>query len=136
MALTYKWTITSLKVRDEVNTAGDTLPNAVVQTYWKVEGTDANGNTGHFSGATPFSAANVPAGSFKPFEELQEADVVGWIENVVNSDPAYKAHIDEQIVRMINASSTVEKAASDLPWAPADATPPPEASVGLEDPAQ
>ena len=118
MALSYTWSITSLKVRDEVNKDGDTLPNAVVQTYWKVTGVDENGNEGQFSGATPFTAANVPAGSFKPFEELQEADVVGWIEAVVNADPAYKAHIDEQIRRMIDANATTEKAASELPWAP------------------
>ncbi len=116
MALTYTWSITSLKVRDEVNKDGDTLPNAVVQTYWKVVGADANGTEGQFSGATPFSAANVPAGSFKPFEELQEADVIAWVQNVVNSDENYKAHIDGVIQGQIDAATTVEKAATDLPW--------------------
>jgi len=120
MALTYTWSVTSLKVRDEVNSEGATLPNAVVQTFWKVVGTDENGNEGHFSGATPFTAANVPAGSFTAFESLQEADVISWIQNVVNSDANYKAHIDQQITNMINASLTIEKSSSELPWAPAE----------------
>ena len=70
MALTYTWSVTSLKVRDEVNADGETLSNSVVQTYWKCTGTDENGNSGTFSGATPFTAANVPAGSFIAFAYL------------------------------------------------------------------
>lgn len=120
MAFTYTWTVTSLKVKDEINAAGDTLTNAVVQTYWKVTGTDANGNTGEFSGATPFSAANVPAGSFKSFADLVEADVIGWIQNVVNNDASYKAHIDGQIQKMIDVNTVVEKTANELPWAVAE----------------
>jgi hypothetical protein len=117
MAFTYTWAVTSLKVKDEINAEGDTLTNAVVQTYWKVTGTDENGNTGEFSGATPFSAANVPAGSFKAFEDLVEADVIDWIQNVVNNDAAYKSHIDGQIQKIIDVNTVVEKAADELPWA-------------------
>ena len=102
MSYKYTWKITSLKVRDQVNADGDTLTDAVVQTYWQVEGTDADGNTGSFSGATPFTAENVPAGSFRPFADLTEDVVCGWIQNVVNSDPTYKAHIDEQIQKTKN----------------------------------
>ena len=51
MAITYTWEVTSLKVKD----VSDTKANAVVQTYWKKIGTDENGNTGTFSGATPFT---------------------------------------------------------------------------------
>jgi len=120
MAFTYTWAITSLKVKDEVNSDGATLTNAVVQTYWKVIGTDENGNTGEFSGATPFSAANVPAGSFKDFADLLEADVIGWIQNVVNNDASYKAHIDGQIQKMIDIDVVVEKTSSELPWAVAE----------------
>ena len=61
MSMTYTWEITSLKTQSQTNILGDTLENAVVQTYWKKTGTDADGNTGSFSGATPFTAANTPA---------------------------------------------------------------------------
>ena len=94
MAFTYEWKVTSLKVRDQVNSEGATLPNAVVQTFWEVTGTNEDGDSGMFSGATPFSAENVPEGSFKPFADLVEADVLGWIQNVVNNDASYKPKND------------------------------------------
>jgi hypothetical protein len=40
MAFTYTYTVRNLKVKDEVNADGDTLSNAVVQTYWDITGTD------------------------------------------------------------------------------------------------
>lgn len=117
MAFTYNWSVTSLKVKDEVNADGDTLKNAVVQTYWKVTGTDDAGNTGEFSGATPFTAKDVPAGSFVDFAELTEETVIGWIKSVVNNDAAYKAHIDAQIQKRIDTEVAREVSSSELPWA-------------------
>lgn len=127
MPLTLSYEITSLKVKDEVNSDGVTLQNAVCQTYWKCTGEDADGNTGEFSGATPFSAATVSEGNFTAFENLVEADVIGWVQAVVDGDAGYKAHIEEQIQRMIDASITQEAA---LPWA-TDVTP-----VTTPDPAE
>ena len=111
MSLTYTWKITGLKARDE---AGHT--NAVVQTYWQKIGTDSNGNEGTFSGATPFTAANVPAGQFIPYEELTEEIVIGWIQSVVVG--GYEEHVNSQIQRQIDATVNpiVEPG---LPWAPA-----------------
>lgn len=125
MSFTYTWKINSLKVRDEVNSDGETLPKAVCQTYWKVTGEDANGNTGEFSGATPFSAANLTAAQFASFDSLTEENVIGWIQNIVNNDASYKAHIDGVIQRHIDETTEEEVDESSLPWAPADATPTP-----------
>lgn len=125
MALTLTYTVTNLKVKDEVNADGVTLPNAVCQTYWKVTGTDGNGNTGEFSGATPFSAATVSEGNFVAFADLQEEDVISWITAVVDADPGYKAHIEEQCQRHIDESLTRDPEGG-MPWAP-DVTPDPEA---------
>jgi len=126
MALTLEYTVTSLKVKDEVNNEGATLSNAVVQTYWKCTGTDGAGNTGEFQGATPFSAATVSEASFKDFADLQEADVIAWIKNVVDNDPSYKEHIEGQIQRKIDEAITSDAA---MPWA-TDVTPPlPEDAV-------
>jgi hypothetical protein len=123
MAFTYTYTVRNLKVRDEVNADGDTLTNAVVQTYWDITGTDEEGNTGQFTGATPFSAANVPAGSFTAFADLDEATVIGWITGVINGDAGYKAHIDMQIQKEIDRNIATEVAGEDLPWG--EATPAP-----------
>lgn len=123
MAFTYTYKVRNLKVKDEVNADGDTLTNAVVQTYWDITGTDEEGNTGQFTGATPFSAANVPAGSFTAFADLDEATVIGWITGVINGDAGYKAHIDMQIQKEIDRNIATEVAGEDLPWG--EATPAP-----------
>ena len=127
---TWTWSVTSLKKRDQVNTEGATLAGAVVQTYWKVVGVDGSGNKGEFSGATPFTAVNVPAGSFAPFEELTEATVLGWIQAVVNADQGYADHISERVTAQIDEAAVEDGV---MPWAPAEAvvTPP----VPGEDPA-
>jgi hypothetical protein len=120
MALTLSYSVTSLKVKDEVNSEGVTPTHAVCQTYWKVVGTDSSGATGEFSGATPFTAANVAAGSFKDFADLEEADVISWISAVVEADPAYKAHIVGRLQAQIDADKVREEK---MPWA-VDVTPP------------
>ena len=120
MALTIEYKVTSLKVKDEVNSEGATLSHAVCQTYWKAIGTDADGNVGEFSGATPFSAATVSSDNFKDFATLAEEDVVGWIKAVVEGDAAYKEHVEAQCQRMIDQEITKDAA---MPWA-TDVTPP------------
>jgi hypothetical protein len=122
MALTYSWVIRSLKTKNETNSDGVVHTAAVVQTYWECKGTDENGNSGTFNGATPFTARDVPAGSFKAFADLTEADVLGWIQGRVNGDASYKAHIDEQIQKQIDeiVSPVTEVDRSNMPWATPD----------------
>ena len=115
MAFTYTWEVTGIKRRNQVNSEGVTLPGAVVQTYWKCTGTDENGASAAFSGATPFSAANVPEGSFVPFESLTEEIVLGWIKNVVDKDPMYWEHIQERIEKEIDDREVEEVS---MPWNP------------------
>jgi hypothetical protein len=127
---TWTWSVTSLKKRDQVNAEGATLSGAVVQTYWKVVGVDGSGNEGEFSGATPFSAVNVPAGSFAAFEDLTEATVLGWIQAIVNADQAYADHISERVALQIDEALVEEGV---MPWAdPVEVVTPP---VPGEDPA-
>jgi hypothetical protein len=128
---TWTWSVTSLKKRDQVNTEGATLAGAVVQTYWKVVGVDGSGNEGEFSGATPFTAVNVPAGSFAPFEELTEATVLGWIQAVVNGDQGYADHISERVGSQIDEANVEDGV---MPWAPAEEDVTPVPAPG-EDPA-
>ena len=127
---TWAWEVTSLKRKDQVNAEGATLTGAVCQTYWKVTGTDGNGNTGEFSGATPFTAQNTPAGSFVAFDDLTEDTLLGWIQAVVNGDQGYANHIGERVGAQID-EVTVEDAS--MPWAPEDVTPVPDAHAEAED---
>ena len=116
MALTYTWKIRSLKKQDDPSAE---LNDIIVQTHWECTGTDAAGNTGTFSGATPFEPDQVDVGNFTTYENLTETQVLGWIQAVVNDNPGYKAHIDEQIQKQIDAivRPMVEVQSDALPWA-------------------
>ena len=91
------------------------VQNAVVQTYWKCTGTDEDGNSGTFSGATPFDLNTIDPDSFTPYEDLTEAQVLGWIEAAAAS---YMDHIDEQIAKQIQQQIAPMSEVSDtaFPW--------------------
>lgn len=118
MTITYTWAVTSLKTRTEGSNE-----NAVVQTYWKKTGTDSAGNTGEFSGATPFTTTTMPEGStFVPLAELTEAMVLGWIQAVVVG--SYEEHVNAQIAKQI-AEKATPITETPMPWAPVVETPAP-----------
>jgi hypothetical protein len=124
MTLTYTWKITSLKKQDDPSAE---LNDIIVQTYWECKGTDEAGNAGTFSGATPFEPDKIDTGNFTTYENLTEAQVLSWIQNIVNNNQGYKTHIDEQIQKQIDAiiRPMVEINSSALPWAePAQELPP------------
>ena len=124
MALTYEWAITSLK-----KTAEGSIENVVAQTYWTCTGTDADGYSGTFNGATPFDPNLVDADNFTLYENLTETQVLGWIQSIVNINTYYKNHIDIQIEKQISAivKPKVDVNHDELPWSIAPPTPlPPE----------
>jgi hypothetical protein len=111
MTITYTWKVTGVKTKTE-----DGNQDAVVQTYWTKTGTDENGNTGTFSGATPFTSLNMPAGStFVPFAELTETIVLSWIQAIVTG--GYEEHVNAQIAKQI-ADKIMPVSEPALPWAP------------------
>lgn len=111
MTMTYTWKVTDLKIQDVT----PDRPKAVVQTYWEKHGTDENGNTGFFAGATPFTVDPTDdSGPFIPFEQLTEADVLSWIQAQVVG--AYEEHVNERIQQNINENMNLVVEAS-LPWA-------------------
>lgn len=118
MSMTYSWKVNGIKVRDEVNANGETLPKAVCQTYWSKTGVDESGNKGEFMGATPFTAANVPADQFVPFDQLTEEIVLGWIRSIVVG--GYEEHVNGMIAKQIADKSITEQS---MPWAPAPEVP-------------
>lgn len=116
MAITYTWKIKSLKKQDDPSAE---LNDIIVQTHWECTGTDEDGNSGTFHGATPFEPDRVDPANFTSYEDLTEAQVLGWIQDVVNSNVGYKTHIDQQIQKQINAivRPLVEVTGDSLPWA-------------------
>lgn len=113
MALTYTWSLKSIKKSDISE-----LQGIIVQTTWTCTGTDEDGNEGVFNGATPFNPADVDAENFTAYEDLTEAQVLEWIKGVVVG--AYKEHVDGQITKQIEAKKNpVEEVAEGaFPWSP------------------
>lgn len=128
MTLTYTWAITGLKKQDDPSAE---LNDIIVQTYWTCTGTDADGNSGTFHGATPFEPDLVDPDNFTTYENLTEAQVLGWIQDLVINDQTYKEHIDERIQEQIDAivRPTTEVDADALPWAEPDANTTPTANT-------
>ena len=116
MTFIYTWKIKSLKKQDDPSSE---LNDIIVQTYWECKGTDENGNSGIFNGATPFEPDQIDPQKFTSYEDLTEAQVIGWIQSVVNGNPSYKDHIDEQIQKQIDiiVKPVVEVQSDALPWA-------------------
>lgn len=111
MAITYTWKVTGVKTKTE-----GLYQQAVVQTYWTKTGTDENGNTGTFSGATPFTTANLPQGQeFVPFADLSEEIVLGWIQAIVVG--GYEEHVNGVIAKQI-ADKVDPVVEAQLPWMP------------------
>ena len=117
MALTYEWKLTGLRKQQTAN-----LDNVVVGTFWKVTGTDEDGNTGEFSGATPFELSTVNTSSFTAYSDLSESQVLEWVKQRVSGSArtAYWDHIDSVILRDIDSKKyeRVMVMESDLPWSP------------------
>lgn len=111
--LTYTWKLTSLKKRNIGN-----LNGVILQTYWKKIGTDANGNVGEFSGATPFDPAQVDPNNFISWDQLTEEVILGWIKEVVVG--SYEEHVNQQIQKQIDQkiNAADEVADGKFPWNP------------------
>lgn len=107
MSLTYTWSLTRFKKK---NTSQ--LNNVIVQTYWNKTGTDENGNSATFSGATPFDISSVDPDNFVSYEDLTEETVLSWIQSAT----AEYDHIDRHIQRMIDDQLNPEIETSDFPW--------------------
>jgi hypothetical protein len=112
MALTYAWKLTGLKKANS-----ETTKDVIIGTRWELTGTDADGNSGTFSGATPFSMANVEMHNFVPYENLDQDTVIGWIQAEVVG--GYKDHVEQKILAQIEAVKNEIKdvQAAEFPWA-------------------
>jgi len=119
MELTYTWQINRLKKQ---NSPSLQLNDIVIQTYWEYTGTNEDGLTGTFHGATPFSLDQVDPDNFTTYENLTKEQIIGWIQNTIDSNLSYKAHIDahinEQIQRKIdaNTNNVTDVNSDNFPW--------------------
>lgn len=110
--LEYSWKLTGLR---KVDTNG--LESVIIGTNWVLTGSDINGISGSFTGATPFKVENLNTASFTTYNELNEETVINWVKGEVTS---YWDHINTQILKQIrdNTSPVVVISENDLPWSP------------------
>jgi hypothetical protein len=115
MGYTYEWSVTSVK-----KATSDNINDAIIGTQWKVVCTDEDGNSGEFSGATPFDLNTIDTENFTEYQNLTETQVLDWIKNSVSgsSSTNYWNHIQGQIDKQINRTklSYVAVNGVDLPW--------------------
>lgn len=110
MPLTYTWAITELAL-----TTVGSLQDYVVQSRWTCTGTDENGLTGTFSGATPFTP-DPSQPDYTPYAQLTEAQVLGWIQAVVVG--GYWDHVNGVIAEQIAKKKDPVTQTSTFPWSP------------------
>lgn len=108
MTIKYTWRVSRVRVRD----ISEDRKNTVVQTYWEKTGTDELGNTGTFTGVTPFTV-DATAESFVPFDQLTEEIVLDWIKQQVvgNYQDRVDTIIQEQILEKQQSITEPQ-----LPW--------------------
>lgn len=114
MPLTYSWSVDSLLTDTEVNDSDVSFSNSVVHVRWQKIGVDSDGNQGSFQGATPFTAINSNLEDFISFDQLQESDVIGWVQNVVVGD--YEINVNNFIQAQINEIKTIGPVERTPPW--------------------
>lgn len=105
MSINYTFYITSLQVAP---TGSDGDNNVVTHVGYSYKGVNENGISGSFLGTTPIPS---PSGSFIPFNELTEEEVVNWLE-VVSDKPHMQNIIQQQINNQINPQNIP----APLPW--------------------
>ena len=94
MATTYQFVISDLvaKIQD-----GE-LSNIIETVHWRYQATDGE-HTADVYGSVGLEAPD--AESFKPFEEVTEADVISWLESKLDVE-AMQSGLDAQLDAIAN----------------------------------
>lgn len=110
MSATFTWSIQQMSVRPQEGSYTD----VVISASWSCLGQetqDAKRYSGNISAATSFP---MPEGTFTPYDQLTQDQVLGWIwANGVNK-AAVEAGVQQQIDDQINPPVITPP----LPWAP------------------
>jgi len=120
--ITLSWIIERLLVKP---TEG-TLTDVVITADWRCNGTQDN-YSGTCYGSCSFAP---PTGSFTPYEDLTEAQVLGWCFANGVDQKAIEANVTQQINDQINPPII----APPLPWLPVPPAPEVEKVVAPEAP--
>ena len=106
MTTTYTWSITSMDC-----STTETNPDTVIVCHWTCSGTD-----GTYSSSV-YSTCSVPltAGTFTPYSQLTQSQVLGWIWSDGVDKDVTEAAVGQQIANQVNPPVVTPP----LPWATA-----------------
>lgn len=90
----YTWTISSM----ETAPSEDGLTDVVKTIHWRYKGVDGNYQAEVYSS---FACPSPSSTDFTAYEDLTEADVIGWLEAGIDVD-AMNTNIDSQIENLKN----------------------------------
>ena len=109
MATTYTWTI------DSMYTVDTPEPGFVVNVLWTLTGVDGQ-YTASIGGNSQFT---VQEGTFTPYDQLTQEQVIGWVQNSLGADGIanFEANVQGQINSMITPPVSPQN--TPLPWATA-----------------
>lgn len=111
MANTYNWKINKL----EVVKSKKGLANVVSRIHYKYTATsdqlDSNGNNYEKSVISVCSTNDPVENEYIDFDNLQEANVVNWLENLLDID-SIKQNLDNQLLELINPTKELKS----VPW--------------------
>jgi len=106
MATTYTWTI------DQMYTLDTPEPGFVVNVLWTLTGVDGQ-YTASIGGNSQFT---VQEGTFTPYDQLTQAQVIGWVQDSLGPDGIanFEANVQGQINSMITPPVSPQN--TPLPW--------------------
>lgn len=90
----YTWTISSM----ETAPSEDGLTDVVKTIHWRYKGVDGDYQAEVYSS---FACPSPSSTDFTAYEDLTEADVIGWLEAGIDVD-AMNTNIDSQIENLKN----------------------------------
>ncbi len=107
MATTYTWTV------DQMYTLDTPEPGFVVNVLWTLTGVDGQ-YTASIGGNSQFT---VQEGTFTPYDQLTQAQVIGWVQDSLGPDGVanFEANVQGQINSMITPPVSPQN--TPLPWA-------------------
>jgi hypothetical protein len=120
----YTWTVTTMESYSDVGE----LQDVVFSVTWMMTGEwlaeDSSLYSAYVTGFTKLNLPSNPDGSFTPYADLTELQVLGWVQNVLGDDVIvrYEQNIADQIAQQAGPQVIVLP----LPWIPEPEPVPPE----------
>jgi hypothetical protein len=92
--ITFNWTISAV----DRTLSLDGLTNVIKTVHWRYRATDENGVSTETYGATLIGEPN--PNEFTPFKEVNESDVIIWLEDILNIIPEVEIIEGEEVTEV------------------------------------